>query len=106
MPHHNPDGWTWRVHYSDGTTFDEYEADGTAHRFREVDNSRVVVVELLPCREGLAAHAVRIDARAGMRPIFFRRAHLHCLGWQKTVSGNNVASYTYYCPDGSSVTTD
>lgn len=101
-----PDGWTWRVHYSDGATFDEYEPDGTRHHFREVDNPRVALLELVPRRDGLAAHAVRIDAATGMRPIFFRRAHIHCIGYQKPIMGWNFASYTILYPDGSSLITD
>lgn len=121
MPRLDSDGWTWRVHYSDGTTFDEYEPDGTEHSFAEVDNPRVAVVELLPQHDWLAEHVVKIDAAAGTRPIFFRRRSrivnlesgedtagpvIHCLGWQKTVNGRNVASYLFLFADGSSLTTD
>lgn len=121
MPRLDTDGWTWCVHYSDGTTFDEYGADGREHGFREVDNSRVVAVELVPQHDGLVGHVVKIDAPAGMRPICFRRRSrlvnldsgtdaagpvIHCIGWQKTVNGKNVASYLFIFQDGSTLTTD
>lgn len=130
MPRLDSDGWTWRVHYSDGTTFDEYEERTDAetgepiaieHGFREVDNLRVEAVELLPQHDGLCGHVVKIDAPAGMRPICFRRRSrlvnldagtdttgpvIHCIGWQKTVNGRNVASYLFIFADGSTLTTD
>lgn len=117
------DGWTWRVHYSDNTMFDEVDPDGTTHGFKEVDLPRVAIVEWIPVGEGLAGHIVKIDSLSGMRPILFRRRTriinpnvegdegtegpvIHCIGWQKTVQGVNVASYCFLFDDGSSLTTD
>ncbi|MGZ6360766.1 MAG: hypothetical protein ACXWP0_03695 [Ktedonobacterales bacterium] len=122
MPRLNSDGWTWRVHYSDGSMFDEYDANGNEHGFAEVENSRVVAVELQPQHPDVCGHVVKIDAsRDAMRPIFFRRrsrivnletggdttgAVIHCIGWHKTVNGRNIAAYTFIFADGSTLTTD
>lgn len=150
QPHE--ENFVWRVHYDDGTVFDEYEwieapklladertvdadpdpndlAQGDIseghwqdHGFAEVDMARVVAVELIPQREDLAHHLVKIDTSRGQRPIFFRRRYINldpvtfeeqrnrmsatCLGWQNTVNGSNVASYTFYFDNGSSLVTD
>jgi hypothetical protein len=122
------DVWHWRIHYTDGTILDEYDQDAPDGRgFASVDLPRVRAVELIPQREGLRNHAVKIEADKGMRPIFFRRrlmpvdlsgefptgvvvASLTVLGYQKTLEGLNgplnSSHYTFFFEDGSVLVTD
>lgn len=112
------DLWTWRAHYRDGSTLDEFDADGRDHGFADVDQSRLAAFELLPAADGLQRAVLLVTG--DLRPIFFRRrtvtvsqsgeseepVSIHVLGWQRTVAGQNVKSFTAYYPDGSVLVTD
>ncbi|MGZ6347938.1 MAG: hypothetical protein ACXWQ8_00290 [Ktedonobacterales bacterium] len=113
------DVYTWVAVYEDGSECREVEDDGTEHNFSHVDVGRVRFFVLLPLRDGLRAHVLRIDS-ADQRPIFLRRTsmelspegetlgqkRIHCLGWQKTISGVNVKAFTWIFEDGSLLVTD
>lgn len=115
------DAWTWRAIYPDGSFLDEYDEQGGHHGFAEVDLEHISIFVLLPTREGLPTHHVLIDAASGQRPIFFRRRTLsvnplteavegsqtiHVLGWQRTIQGQNIASYSFIYEDGSVLLSD
>jgi hypothetical protein len=113
-----PDLWNWVAHYNDETCLHEVDENGQ-HGFADVDQSRLVAFQLIPNREGLPSPVLKITP--DIRPIFFRRrtvtidpanggevgrSCVHCLGWQTTVKGTNVASYTFFFEDGSVLITD
>lgn len=115
------DLYTWRVTYDDTTVFNEIDETGAEHGFAEVDLTRVHTVAWLPDHSGLQPIVVQIDPATGQRPILFRRRVLsinpgsgeeldrscvHVLGWQRTINGRNVASYTFILPDGSILLSD
>lgn len=108
------DNFSWRAHYNDGTVLDE-----EGHGFADVDQNKLTAFELIPNVPGRNGYVLKCTPE--IRPIFFRRRTLtvsmqsgkeigrsciHCLGWQKTVKGVNVASYTFIFEDGSVVVTD
>lgn len=112
------DLWSWVAHYDDETTLAEYDQTGE-HGFADVDQSKLVAFRLIPHREGLPSPVLKVTA--DIRPIFFRRRTItidpvsgrevgrscvHCLGWQTTAHGKNVASYTFFFEDGSVLITD
>ncbi len=112
------DSYSWVALYSNGETLGEH--DGGGQPFAAVDLSRLAAVVLVPNRPGFPQIHVRIGP--GMRPIFFRRrsialdpnsgesSHLPSvtvIGWQKTVAGRNVKSFTWiFDEDGSIALTD
>jgi hypothetical protein len=115
--------WLWRAHYTDGTMLDEHEGD-KIHGWKDVDLDRLAAFELVP-QDVDGEYSILpqplLKVTPTMRPIFFRRnvvivdPHtyeekdriiLPCLGWQKTVEGVNVKSFTFYYEDGSIVVTD
>lgn len=116
------DPYTWRAYYDDGTTLDEEPEDGSRRNaFADIDQSRLVALEIIPVREGFHGFVQRIDRARGQRLILFRRRAIRlsmetgeqehepsvmCVGWQRTVGGENVSSYTWFFPDGSSLNTD
>ena len=116
------DRYHWCAHYADGSSLPEYDADCPDGRgFREVDLPRCVAFELIPQQAGLTGVTVACNLAEGLRPIFFRRrtvgintetgegtpdGTVHVIGWQRTVNGVNVASYTYLFHDGSALIAD
>jgi hypothetical protein len=112
--------WNWRAHYNDGTKLDEWE-NNTEHGWKDVDLDRLVAFELIPDYDCLHLPRPTLSITPTMRPIFFRRNRVEidpnggnevgrivvpCLGWQKTIEGVNVKSFTFYFEDGSVVVTD
>ena len=99
--------FAWRIRYDDGTVLTEQDA--AERGFRAVDLGRVRAIDLIPSVPGMMTVTVAIDAPA-MRPILFRRVvegvPVTCVGWQRTVRGLSVKSYTWVLPDGAMVVTD
>ena len=119
------DAWHWVAHYTDNGTIGEYELDDdgneVAHSWQHIDMSKFHYLELIPQRPWLGRHILALPD--GARPIFFRRRlalqeldsqqvvdsgirPITCIGWQKTVEGKNVASFTFLLEDGTSVLSD
>lgn len=120
--------WLWRAHYRDGGVLEEYPDDDVDHGFADIALAECVALELVPQRDHLQTHIVKLTPEDGQRLIFFRRRiaaacanqvvdeegnilletreTITCLGWQRTVEGRNVAAYTFYFPDGTSLVTD
>lgn len=111
--------WHWRAHYNDGQVLDEHADDGTVSGFADIDQSRLVALELLPQRDGLPTPHVRITD--GLIPTFFRRRSIvinaeteeqepgrtiAVLGWKKNVGGRKVLALTFWFPDGSCLISD
>ncbi len=116
------DSWFWAAHYKDGTHLCEIDSKGR-HAFAEVDQSKLSEFVLIPHKEGLSVHKLKISPT--MRPIFFRRRTItvdpntmeekgrecvHCLGWQTTIgrgkSKRNISTYNFIFDDGTVLTSD
>lgn len=118
-PRCSSEDWSWVALYRDSTALPECQgADLAHHRFADVEIDRCIGIILIPNRQHLPIHQLRL--LSGGRPIFFRRRVLPvgdvdpqrlqgatCLGWQMTVDKKvNVASYTFYFEDGRTIVSD
>ncbi len=122
---HN-DLWHWRAVYTDDSFLDEHPDGDTTHAFADIAMERLAAFWLMPQDASLPHALIRVtDPRT--RVIFFRRRTLtatqqeleqtdgligkltntlHVLGWQRTVNGRNVQSFTFIYPDGSMLVSD
>ncbi len=118
--------YVWEAVYDNGAaSLNEWERkeDGNVvkHWFADIDLKRCTAFVLHALVPGLRDLALKIDRESGQRPIFFRRypselnlqtgetikhEPIHVIGWQRTVAGRNVASYTFVFPDGSILLSD
>jgi hypothetical protein len=114
------DVFEWQARYHDGTALDEYGLDGTQHGWKDIDLDQLAAFVLLPQRDHLSTHVLRLTGDA--RPIFFRRRSrelngmtleqegdtttITVLGMQSTVRGVNVQTFTAFYADGSVLVTN
>jgi hypothetical protein len=112
------EAYRWVVLYNDGTAETEDVLGGWAN----VQQDKLVGIQLLPNRSGLHQHVVYVNTQEGQRGIVLRkriatvdplaqqeiggRQTIHCIGWQKTVEGTNVKSMLWVFDDGSTILTD
>ncbi len=123
----------WRAIYSDAYLDEQSDTasdcaggdavhtndDRTEHVFACIDQEHLLALVLIPQVPGLSTYVLKLTD--GTRPIFFRRHQMTvnpltgeeidhttvtCFGWQRSVSGETVAAYTFLFDDGSVVVSD
>jgi hypothetical protein len=107
---YNPYIYVWVATYSDGTSLKQFDDFGQEHLFKEIDQSRLASMSLIPTKPSLPPFHLHLAP--WQRLIFFRR-HLQSskgshsvyffLGWQATIGGRNYMSVLEIGPDGVNV---
>lgn len=69
--------WAWHVLYKDGTELKQYDDAGRFHQFKEIDQSKVAVFEMVSTENPALRHS--IDMAQGFDQIFhfYRRSRLN-----------------------------
>lgn len=69
-----PELWRWQVVYKDGSIFKQFDDDHIFHQFKEIDQDRVEVFEMV---SEAYEHKYRLVVEPGMKLIhFYRRTKL------------------------------
>jgi hypothetical protein len=103
----NPYTYTWIGTYNDGTCIKQIDDQGQEHLFKEIDQSRLVSMSLVPQAPSLPKFCLHLAP--WQRIILFKRhtvssngrhSVLFFLGWQATIMGRNYKSVLEIGPDG------
>ncbi len=96
---------TWKAVYPEGC-LNQYNEDGSVNKYTDIDRTMLKYFELYKEDKLI----LRVHLGDGKRLIYRRRVALgldgkikgvvYLLGWQKTVSGENIQSICYVFEDG------